>query len=165
MTGSLARRGEIGGGHPMPDAQKESIRRMLEKGVRCISKIAEACGTTKQTVYKMLRDDPELKEAHEAAWMSRMEEIEEIAMELVENSENDMARAKVIETLLKGRMSKVYSEALHKVNDPNNAPKRINVMPILPIVKTDANGIPLEGQELPKGFVKKQPIIIDVSPK
>lgn len=148
---------------PLPEAQKNAIKRLLEDGVRSITAIAKACEVSKQTVYRMLRDDPELKEAHEAAWMARMEEIEQVAMDLAENGENEMARAKVLETLLKGRMAKVYSEALHKVNDPNSAPRRINVMPILPIVKTNADGIPLEGQKIPEGF--KKPIIIDVEPK
>jgi AcrR family transcriptional regulator len=150
---------------PLLEAQKNAIRKLLEDGVRSIAAIAKACDVSKQTVYRMLRDDPDLREAHEAAWMSRMEEIEQVAMDLAENGENEMARAKVLETLLKGRMSKIYSDALHKVNDPNHIPRRINVMPILPIVKTNADGIPLEGQELPESFLKKKPIIIDVEPK
>jgi len=163
MANALARKGELGGGHPMPEAQRNAMRRLLEDGIRNISKIAEMCGVSRTTVYKALRDDPELREAHEAAWMARMEDIEEVAMDLAENSENDMARAKVLETLLKGRMSKVYSEALHKVNDPSSAPRRINVMPILPIIKTNVDGMPIEGQKIPEGVNFKKPVIIDVN--
>ena len=68
MANALARKGELGGGHPMPEAQRKAMRRLLEDGIRNISKIAEMCGVSRTTVYKALRDDPELREAHEAAW-------------------------------------------------------------------------------------------------
>jgi hypothetical protein len=36
-------------------------------------------------------------------------------------------------------------------------------MPILPIIKTNVDGMPIEGQKIPEGVNFKKPVIIDVN--
>lgn len=129
----------------LPAIVQKRVRAMLEAGTRHLTQVAKSCGVTTDAVKRLVESDPELKALHDAAYEEKMEEVEEAAFDICTDPEiNPIARVKMIETMLKGRRSKIYNQSM---SDPTQGgpaqAKRIIIAPVLPVVQVDANGVPL----------------------
>lgn len=128
----------------LPAVVVKRIREMLVEGTRHLTRVAKACNVSTAAVRKIIDSDPELKALHDAAFEECMEDVEDAAFEMATNrDEHPVAREKMIEFLLKGRKRKTYGDDVDGAESAIPT-KRIVIAPILPVLKVDGNGAPIQ---------------------
>ena len=143
------------GAHIFPE-QRAKIITMLESGCYPnVSMIARACKTTPQTIRNMFIKDPSLKERFHEAIAAKIDEVEESAIDLAINGNNEIAKQKAQEFILKHKKPEDYGENAEALAAASKAVRRIIVAPVLPTIAVDANGIPIQQN-------KTEPEVIDI---
>ena len=142
----------------LPTVVQKRIREMLEAGTRHLTQVAKACGVSTCVVKRMVESDPELKALHDAAYEEKMEDVEDAMFDMAVNGDNEVAKEKAQEYLLRYRRPKTYSPDLCDQAASGGTPtKRIVIVPVMPVTPCDANGIPIQPKQEPK-----QAEVIDV---
>lgn len=132
------------GAHIFPE-QRAKIIAMLESGCYPnVSQIARACKTTRMTIWNMLHADPDLSKRFHSAVAAKIDEVEESAIDLAINGNNEIAKQKAQEFVLKHKRPEEYGENAEVLAAAARAVKRIIVAPQLPTIPVDSNGIPIE---------------------
>jgi len=117
-----------------------------------LSKIARRNGVSVCYIKRLLENDPELKQSYEDALLETAEEIEQAAVDMcLDDGINPIAREKMIEFCLPKMMPQRYGEQAELLSGVGQRVKRIALVPVMPVVEVDANGIPVERK--PQGEV------------
>jgi hypothetical protein len=126
---------------------RNDIIRMLASGEFPVdADIARACRVPVKVVQQLVKSDPELAELRRQAELEMAQLIEKAAVELAISGRNEIARQKSQEFLLKKLVPEKYGENAEQIN-PQNMQKRIILMPALPVIAVDENGIPIESRQ------------------
>lgn len=132
----------------LPPVVVNRIREMLLAGTRHLTQVARACNVTTDSVKRLVEQDPELKALHDAAYEEKMEQVEDAMFEQAINGDNEIAKEKAQEYLLRFRRPKVYSPELSDAAAMGGQQtRRIIIAPILPVCQVDKDGIPIKPQE------------------
>ena len=123
---------------------RQKIIRMLISGEFPVdSAIARACNVKPSVITRMLAKDPQLAEYRMDAEREIAQNIERSAIELAMSARNEMARQKGQEFLLKKMMPEKYGDNASFSSSGSGA-KKIIVAPVLPVMKVNADGMPIE---------------------
>lgn len=110
-----------------------------------IATVARACGVSSAYVRRMLDNDPELAASVKTSLEITAEQIEQAAVDMCLNDElNPIARQKMIEFCLPKMMPEKYGSQAELLGHSGQSVKRIAIMPVMPVVAVDADGIPIK---------------------
>lgn len=143
-------------GMRMRPFQRKAIIDMLESGqYPNLSQIARKAMVTRQTIYRMLREDPDLRQRWEAALAFQADDLANTAVEMCkDDSLNPIAREKMIEFMLPKLHPERFGEKTQLDISMKNATRRVIVVPTLPTIEVDENGIPLKKQDCDEEVVE-----------
>lgn len=138
-------------GHHINDATRQKIIAMLTDGRHpVITNIARACKVSPSTIHYMLKKDPELRDRYETALAVTANEIENAAVDMcLDERTHPMARGKMIEFMLPRLNPTRYGEQAQTLGLAGQAVKRIAIVAEMPVIETDANGIPIAKSQSP----------------
>jgi len=131
----------------IPRDKRDKIIEMLVSGEYPIdAAIARAVDVPVKVVHDLLESDPELKEMREQAQEEMAQRIEAAAVDLALNGRNEIAKQKQQEFLLRKLRPAKFGDHADKLSGMK-MPRRVVLMPALPVVAVDADGIPLDMKE------------------
>lgn len=130
-------------GEHIDNGTRQKIIQMLLSGEHPVdAEIARACNVSALTVSNILKKDPELVRLRRNAELEMAQLIERSGFQLAISGRNEIARQKAQEFFLKKLMPEKYGDDA-ELNRSAQSGKRIVLMPALPVVSVDANGIPI----------------------
>ena len=126
---------------------RKKVATLLESGrYPNLSKIAKECNVSRYFVQNMLNTDIELRRKYEDALATTADNLEQTAIEFVENEEiNPVARGKLMETMLRAHRPERYSDQASMIaaQQAGSTVKRITIIAEMPVVPVDKDGIPI----------------------
>lgn len=128
---------------PVSKETRDRIITLLMSGEFPVdAEIARICDVPTRVVTDMLKNDPELTELRLQAQHEVAQLVEKAAVELAISGRNEMAKQKSQEFLLRKLAPEKYGDNVEQ-SSVRDTMKRIVLMPALPIVAVDENGIPI----------------------
>jgi len=118
-----------------------------------LATIARENGVTRDYVQRMLDNDPELAASVRTAMAITAEQIEQAAVDMcLDDGVNPIAREKMIEFCLPKMMPEKYGEQASLLG-AGQAVRRIALVPVMPVIAVDENGIPIQQSKEAQGKV------------
>lgn len=114
-----------------------------------LASIARECGVSRDFVQRMLDNDPELAASVRTSLAVTAEQIEKAAVDMcLDEGLNPIAREKMIEFCLPKMMPERYGEQASLLGNGQTV-KRIALVPCMPVIPVDADGIPIAQSQSP----------------